>query len=448
MANHPRRDEVTGCLVELDPELADAASANLRSIDSPLVVRCGDASDPDMFIDMAPADVLLLVGVFGNITDPDVQCLISAVRVGSVAERVVESADELGSAAAPDAQFVETNSKVGQRVEEFIEAVWEGVLQHDVGVTSHTHLIAGRELQGRVSNDPARVDRLALDGLLRLYLIDPVTHGADRSREDRRESGSTPRTVAAMLLRRTLAVVALVAAVVGCSSSRDVGTIGAVDEATTPSNPDAATGEWWSRSSNAVFYLSWTQGAGGELVGTLQFARAADDGLSVTANPYAFTGVVAEGRLSLTVSGAGTWTGSVEGPNLRIAYPGSTGELNEVLFVPGTADDYNLALSELQSSVGFNIDAATEASVQQGEVDRRMALFSNVRNATNNLESAIASVDYTALNAAVDLVGVDADAVRALGRDGDEVPMRSAPWTTTCRALITRRRGCRPPSTT
>ena len=79
LANHPRRDEVTGCLVELDPELADAASANLRSIDSPLVVRCGDASDPDMFIDMAPADVLLLVGVFGNITDPDVQCLISAV---------------------------------------------------------------------------------------------------------------------------------------------------------------------------------------------------------------------------------------------------------------------------------------------------------------------------------------------------------------------------------
>ena len=79
LADHPRGIEVTGCLVELDPELANNAASNLRSIGSQLVVRTGDASDPNMFDDLAPADVLLLVGIFGNITDSDVQRLISTV---------------------------------------------------------------------------------------------------------------------------------------------------------------------------------------------------------------------------------------------------------------------------------------------------------------------------------------------------------------------------------
>jgi len=39
----------------------------------------GDASDPNIFADLAPVDVLLLVGIFGNIADSDVQRLISTV---------------------------------------------------------------------------------------------------------------------------------------------------------------------------------------------------------------------------------------------------------------------------------------------------------------------------------------------------------------------------------
>ena len=79
LTDHPRRSDVTGCLIELDSQLAATASANLRSIGSGLVVRCGDASDPKLFADMAPADVLLLVGIFGNITDTDVERVISSV---------------------------------------------------------------------------------------------------------------------------------------------------------------------------------------------------------------------------------------------------------------------------------------------------------------------------------------------------------------------------------
>ena len=79
LADHPRRDDVTGCLIELDPELAETAAVDMRNIGSQLGVRCGDASDPGIFTDLTRADVLVLVGIFGNIDDADVQRLISVV---------------------------------------------------------------------------------------------------------------------------------------------------------------------------------------------------------------------------------------------------------------------------------------------------------------------------------------------------------------------------------
>lgn len=79
LADHPRRSDVTGCLVELDPDLAIAAAANLRSAGARLVVRCGDAGDPDQFMDVVPADLLMLVGIFGNISNDDVERVISTI---------------------------------------------------------------------------------------------------------------------------------------------------------------------------------------------------------------------------------------------------------------------------------------------------------------------------------------------------------------------------------
>ena len=48
-----------------------------RSGTRQLTVRCGDATDPGMFIDLVTADVLLLVGTFGHTDDSDHQRLIS-----------------------------------------------------------------------------------------------------------------------------------------------------------------------------------------------------------------------------------------------------------------------------------------------------------------------------------------------------------------------------------
>jgi hypothetical protein len=76
---HPRAADLIGCLVELDPELTTLARSNIRRFSSRIEVRCGDAGDPCGFDDVLPVDLLILCGIFGNITDDDIRRTISAV---------------------------------------------------------------------------------------------------------------------------------------------------------------------------------------------------------------------------------------------------------------------------------------------------------------------------------------------------------------------------------
>jgi ubiquinone/menaquinone biosynthesis C-methylase UbiE len=79
LADHPRRHEVRARLVELDARNTAAASetARLAKLDQVEVVT-GDASLIDQYRDMAPADLVLVCGVFGNITDSDIEGTIGA----------------------------------------------------------------------------------------------------------------------------------------------------------------------------------------------------------------------------------------------------------------------------------------------------------------------------------------------------------------------------------
>jgi hypothetical protein len=71
---HPRAGDVTGRLVELDPQLAaaarkEAARRGLRGLE----VVTGDASTTTAAAGIVPADVVLLCGIFGNVRDADVE---------------------------------------------------------------------------------------------------------------------------------------------------------------------------------------------------------------------------------------------------------------------------------------------------------------------------------------------------------------------------------------
>jgi SAM-dependent methyltransferase len=74
LAGHPRRRDVRARLVELDPRNAALAAEAARSegLDRVEVV-VEDAALTDNYQDLAPADLLLVCGVFGNVTDEDIE---------------------------------------------------------------------------------------------------------------------------------------------------------------------------------------------------------------------------------------------------------------------------------------------------------------------------------------------------------------------------------------
>ena len=70
LADHDRTDDVIGRIVELDEQLAASAAAHAPSA---LEVVCGDASTTGAYTGAVPADLVLLCGVFGNVSDEDIE---------------------------------------------------------------------------------------------------------------------------------------------------------------------------------------------------------------------------------------------------------------------------------------------------------------------------------------------------------------------------------------
>jgi hypothetical protein len=77
LADHPRRADVHARLVELDPELAATARERAGDFDQVEVV-VADASLTDQYVGVVPAELVLLCGIFGNITAEDIQRTVDA----------------------------------------------------------------------------------------------------------------------------------------------------------------------------------------------------------------------------------------------------------------------------------------------------------------------------------------------------------------------------------
>jgi hypothetical protein len=73
LADHPRRAEVTARLVEIDEHnvLAARRAATAAGLDG-VQAAAGDASITDAYAGAVPADLILLCGVFGNISAADI----------------------------------------------------------------------------------------------------------------------------------------------------------------------------------------------------------------------------------------------------------------------------------------------------------------------------------------------------------------------------------------
>lgn len=74
LAGHPRGQDVTARLVELNPDLAAdarrlAAAAGLTQVE----VVTGDAAEPSAYAGLVPADLVLACGLFGNMPEEDIR---------------------------------------------------------------------------------------------------------------------------------------------------------------------------------------------------------------------------------------------------------------------------------------------------------------------------------------------------------------------------------------
>ena len=79
LTDHPRRSEVRALLVERDPRNIDLATDRAATAAGDIVIREADAGTTTAYQDEVPADVVLVCGVFGNITDPDVHHTIATL---------------------------------------------------------------------------------------------------------------------------------------------------------------------------------------------------------------------------------------------------------------------------------------------------------------------------------------------------------------------------------
>jgi hypothetical protein len=79
LPDHARRDDVHAVLLESDERIAGLAreAAAARGL-AQVEVRVADASLVAGFADALPADVLLLCGIFGNVSDHDIERTIRA----------------------------------------------------------------------------------------------------------------------------------------------------------------------------------------------------------------------------------------------------------------------------------------------------------------------------------------------------------------------------------
>lgn len=72
--DHPRAGDVTARLVELDPRNAEVARSSAQAAGlNGVEVVVGDAAVTDQYAGLAPAYLVLVCGVFGNIDDADIE---------------------------------------------------------------------------------------------------------------------------------------------------------------------------------------------------------------------------------------------------------------------------------------------------------------------------------------------------------------------------------------
>ena len=89
LRDHPRRRDVRALLVERDERNVAAARSLTKDLDADVELRATDAGSSDAYVGFIPAQVVLVCGVFGNISDGDIAATIDALPMLCAADATV-----------------------------------------------------------------------------------------------------------------------------------------------------------------------------------------------------------------------------------------------------------------------------------------------------------------------------------------------------------------------
>jgi hypothetical protein len=81
LTDHPRAPDVRAHLIEASEQLVQKgrAAVEVAGLAQQIEFVCADATDPSTYAGLAPADLVLLCGVLGNVPDEDVSRLVKSL---------------------------------------------------------------------------------------------------------------------------------------------------------------------------------------------------------------------------------------------------------------------------------------------------------------------------------------------------------------------------------
>ena len=140
---------------------------------------------------------------------------------------------------------------------------------------------------------------------------------------------------------------------------------------------------------HAAILVQWTRSSG-QLSGELQQALLEGSGSTeqVSTQSQAFTGTVSGNSVTLSLNqGLGSvsnLTGTLDGQQLDLNYPGQDGQVITIETAPGGPSDFNSDLANLQGEAG---QAQTQAAQQQAAQQRTNSVASDAQAVSNDLST-------------------------------------------------------------
>ena len=152
----------------------------------------------------------------------------------------------------------------------------------------------------------------------------------------------------------------------------------------------------WGLTTPGAAFLSWTD-AGGQFTGALTVAQLNAATGQVSTTSHNLTGTLSDGRITLSFGLSSNITGTITDQALTLSAVGDAGGIQTSTFRPGTTNDFNQAVANLQT-IGQTISASSASA--QAAADAAAARSQAAADAAEASSQAAAAAEQSSEQAA------------------------------------------------